>query len=202
MTVGLRRPFSSPLRYCWLRPDRSATCSCVRPFCLRNRAKFRPTSSLISICHRWQFTYYKFINYNMYIARADGYPCAKKRKVIRSRVQECIKFNTQDQAKSSRRNRPAPDGADHITPTFHSPSDTTTGNRPRSLPSEWPRLSPRQREVLFWAAHGKSAWETGQILGLTETTVKTYIADACKRLDAQNKVHAVAISLSYGLFSL
>ncbi|WP_198385589.1 helix-turn-helix domain-containing protein [Roseovarius mucosus] len=55
---------------------------------------------------------------------------------------------------------------------------------------------------MFWAAHGKSAWETAQILGLTETTVKTYIANACKKLDAQNKVHAVAICMNRRLFTL
>jgi LuxR family quorum sensing-dependent transcriptional regulator len=56
--------------------------------------------------------------------------------------------------------------------------------------------------VLFWAAHGKSAWETGRILNLTEATVKSYIASACKRLNAQNKVHAVAICMALGVFHL
>jgi len=56
--------------------------------------------------------------------------------------------------------------------------------------------------VLLWAAQGKSSWETGQILGLTEATVKSYIANACKKLNAQNKVHAVALCLVRGEFTL
>lgn len=60
-------------------------------------------------------------------------------------------------------------------------------------------LSIREREVLFWAANGKGAWETAQLLGLTEATVKSYIANACRKLGAQNKVHAVALSITHGL---
>lgn len=60
-------------------------------------------------------------------------------------------------------------------------------------------LSKREREVLSWAANGKSAWETAQLLGLTEATVKSYLANACRKLGAQNKVHAVALSIAHGL---
>ena len=48
-TVGLRRPCSSPLIYCWLKPDSSSTCSWVRPLSRRIRAKLRPTSRRMSM---------------------------------------------------------------------------------------------------------------------------------------------------------
>lgn len=67
----------------------------------------------------------------------------------------------------------------------------------------WPKttcLAPREQEVLFWAAQGKSAWETAIVLNLTESTIKFYLRNACKRLSAQNKTHAVALCLVYGLF--
>ena len=63
-------------------------------------------------------------------------------------------------------------------------------------------LAPREREVLQWAAHGKSAWETAQLLGLSERTVKFYIQRACSKLNAQNKTHAVATALARGLIQL
>src|SRR5262245_51032197 len=47
--VGLRRPRSKPLRYCWLKPERSSTASWVSPFSRRMRAKLRPTSFRISM---------------------------------------------------------------------------------------------------------------------------------------------------------
>ncbi|MCX7568065.1 helix-turn-helix transcriptional regulator [Sulfitobacter sp. F26169L] len=60
-------------------------------------------------------------------------------------------------------------------------------------------LAPREKDVLFWAAHGKSAWETSILLALSESTVKFYIRKACARLGAQNKTHAVALCLMHDL---
>jgi len=36
-------------------------------------------------------------------------------------------------------------------------------------------LTPREREVLSWAAQGKSAWETGEILGIAKRTVDEHV---------------------------
>jgi len=60
-------------------------------------------------------------------------------------------------------------------------------------------LAPREKEVLTWAALGKSAWETAVLLDLAESTVKSYIKNACSRLGAQNKTHAVAICIEHNL---
>ena len=49
--------------YCWLKPERSANCSCVRPFFSLNRLTFRPTSLRISMHRNQRITYSKFINY-------------------------------------------------------------------------------------------------------------------------------------------
>lgn len=37
-----------------------------------------------------------------------------------------------------------------------------------------PRLSKREREVLLWTAVGKSAWDIGKIITLSEATVRDY----------------------------
>jgi DNA-binding CsgD family transcriptional regulator len=53
-------------------------------------------------------------------------------------------------------------------------------------------LSPRERDVLRWAAAGKTIWETSVLLGLSEQTAQTYMRDAIRRLGCINKTHAVA----------
>jgi LuxR family transcriptional regulator, quorum-sensing system regulator BjaR1 len=54
-------------------------------------------------------------------------------------------------------------------------------------------LTDREREVLAWAAEGKTAWEIGCILSLSQRTVETYFDRACKKLGAINRIQAVAI---------
>jgi len=53
-------------------------------------------------------------------------------------------------------------------------------------------LSPRQLEVLKWAALGKTEWEVGAIMRLSTRTVKYHMAGAFARLGTPNKVSAVA----------
>lgn len=63
-------------------------------------------------------------------------------------------------------------------------------------------LTTREKEVLSWSAAGKSAWETGEILHITQRTVEEHIASAMRKLGAGNRVHAVAIALRDRIISL
>lgn len=54
-----------------------------------------------------------------------------------------------------------------------------------------PALSPRERECLLWIAEGKTYWECGMILGLSEHTVRCYLESARHKLGAANNSHAV-----------
>jgi DNA-binding CsgD family transcriptional regulator len=56
-------------------------------------------------------------------------------------------------------------------------------------------LTPRELEVLQWAAQGKTAWEIGEILRITKRTVHEHIQTAVRKLDANNISQAVAIAL-------
>jgi LuxR family quorum sensing-dependent transcriptional regulator len=56
-------------------------------------------------------------------------------------------------------------------------------------------LTPREREVIAWASQGKTAWETGEILHITQRTVEEHATRACQKLGAMNRVHAVAIAI-------
>jgi LuxR family transcriptional regulator, quorum-sensing system regulator BjaR1 len=61
------------------------------------------------------------------------------------------------------------------------------------------KLTARQREVIAWSASGKSAWEIGEIIGITQRTVEEHIAMACRNLGATNRTQAVAVSIREGL---
>ena len=58
-----------------------------------------------------------------------------------------------------------------------------------------PILTAREREVLVWAAHGKSAWEIGSILQIAKRTVDEHTQTAARKLGAANKTQAVALAL-------
>lgn len=68
--------------------------------------------------------------------------------------------------------------------------------------SERRLLSPREREVLTWAARGYSACRTATLLGIAERTVTAHVVSACDKLRAANKTAAVAQALQRGLISL
>ena len=70
---------------------------------------------------------------------------------------------------------------------------------PRTLIIAPSDLSPREREVLTWAAVGKSAWEIGVLLGISKRTVEQHVATAARKLGANNRTHAVAISVRNGI---
>jgi LuxR family quorum sensing-dependent transcriptional regulator len=61
-------------------------------------------------------------------------------------------------------------------------------------------LTPREREVLAWAAQGKSAWEIGEILMIAKRTVDEHAQTAMRKLGAVNRTQAVAIAIRHRLF--
>lgn len=60
-------------------------------------------------------------------------------------------------------------------------------------------LSPREREVLQWAAEGKTARETARLLKVSESAVNLYAARAMSKLRARTKTHAVAIAVRHAM---
>ncbi len=71
-----------------------------------------------------------------------------------------------------------------------------------TAPASARRLSAVEAEVLRWAARGKTAWETGQILGLSERNVRWHIEEAQRKLMTKNKTATVAVALVKGEISL
>ncbi|MGE5547890.1 MAG: helix-turn-helix transcriptional regulator [Solirubrobacterales bacterium] len=63
------------------------------------------------------------------------------------------------------------------------------------------RLTPREREILTWAAQGKTGWEIAQILHLAERTVIFHIENAKAKLGANSRSHAVVRAMMLGLIA-
>ncbi len=64
---------------------------------------------------------------------------------------------------------------------------------------EQPQLTPRESEALRWTMDGKTAWEVGSILGITERTAVLHINNAMRKLGCVNKHQAVLKALRLGL---
>ena len=58
-----------------------------------------------------------------------------------------------------------------------------------------PPLTAREREVLAWAAKGKSASQISQTLRISKRTVDEHTQTAARKLGAANRTQAVAIAL-------
>jgi LuxR family transcriptional regulator, quorum-sensing system regulator BjaR1 len=60
-------------------------------------------------------------------------------------------------------------------------------------------LNRREIECLHWSAEGKSSSEISTIINLSEHTVNHYLIACCKKLDAVNRVQAVAKAVRHGV---
>jgi len=62
-----------------------------------------------------------------------------------------------------------------------------------------PVVSPRQLECLVWAEAGKSARDTGQILGISQRTVEKHLEQAYEALGVRTRIQAVVRARQLGL---
>jgi LuxR family quorum sensing-dependent transcriptional regulator len=56
-------------------------------------------------------------------------------------------------------------------------------------------LSDRERDVLSWAARGKTSRDTSEILKISNETVDSHLMNARRKLGATNKSHAIALAI-------
>ena len=59
-----------------------------------------------------------------------------------------------------------------------------------------PQLTPRQRDCVALVAQGKSDWEVGQLLGISESTVHKHVEDAKRRFGVSTRIQLVVRSLA------
>jgi DNA-binding CsgD family transcriptional regulator len=62
-----------------------------------------------------------------------------------------------------------------------------------------PSLTPRELEALRWTMDGKTAWEVGSLLGISERTAALHVNNATHKLGCVNKHQAVLKALRLGL---
>lgn len=62
-----------------------------------------------------------------------------------------------------------------------------------------PRLSEREIEILKWTRDGKTSWETGRILSVSEKTVRAHLENIRNKMGVPSKHQAVLRAISLGL---
>jgi LuxR family quorum-sensing system transcriptional regulator CciR len=60
-------------------------------------------------------------------------------------------------------------------------------------------LSDREKACLRWTALGKSSWEIGQILSISENTVIFHIKNAMRKLGVRSRTLAAVKAIQLGL---
>jgi DNA-binding CsgD family transcriptional regulator len=70
-----------------------------------------------------------------------------------------------------------------------------------AAPERAPVLTPRELEALRWTMEGKTAWEVGAILGITERTAVLHVNNAMHKLGCVSKHQAVLKALRLRLIS-
>jgi len=65
-----------------------------------------------------------------------------------------------------------------------------------------PQLSPREREIMHLMAEGGTAEAIGDNLGVSIETVRTHVRNVIRKLQARNRVHAIALALERGEIAL
>lgn len=70
---------------------------------------------------------------------------------------------------------------------------------PAALQPERPKLTPRELEALRWTMEGKTAWEVGALLGISERTAVLHVNNAMHKLGCSTKHQAVLKALRLGL---
>jgi DNA-binding NarL/FixJ family response regulator len=61
-----------------------------------------------------------------------------------------------------------------------------------------PQLSPREREIMHEMAEGLTAEKIGAKLDVSIETVRTHVRNVIRKLQARNRVHAIALALERG----
>jgi DNA-binding CsgD family transcriptional regulator len=62
-------------------------------------------------------------------------------------------------------------------------------------------LTEREVEILKWTVEGKTAWEVGAILKISERTVNFHLQNVMEKFGVHNKTHAATKALHMGLLS-
>ena len=65
-----------------------------------------------------------------------------------------------------------------------------------------PILTQREREVLDLLSRGRTGEEAARVLFLSPETIRVHVRNAMRKLEAETRVHAVALAIRYGEIEL
>lgn len=60
-------------------------------------------------------------------------------------------------------------------------------------------LTTRELTCLRWASVGKTSWEMGVILGISERTINFHVHNACRKLGVHSRQAAITTAFQLGL---
>ncbi len=75
----------------------------------------------------------------------------------------------------------------------------TIRNFPKFLSNSRTKLAVREQQVLRWTSKGKTSFEISKILELSEHTINNYLANATRKMGANNRVQTVCEAMQLGL---
>jgi DNA-binding CsgD family transcriptional regulator len=64
------------------------------------------------------------------------------------------------------------------------------------------QLTSKEIECLCWCKEGKTNWEIGQILSISEKTVEFHLSNTVKKLGVSNRITAVVKGIQKGIISI
>jgi DNA-binding CsgD family transcriptional regulator len=70
-----------------------------------------------------------------------------------------------------------------------------------AAPRTGPGLTPREREIVSYLAHGLTGEEIARRLFLSPETVRTHIRNAMERMGARTRPHLIALALRHRLLA-
>lgn len=84
-----------------------------------------------------------------------------------------------------------------LVPHLHQAMSRVTDLAPMSASAML--LSNREYDIFHWMSRGKTNWEIATILDISERTVKFHVANIIRKLNANNRTHAIVLGLQQGI---
>jgi DNA-binding CsgD family transcriptional regulator len=72
---------------------------------------------------------------------------------------------------------------------------------PNALAKHTPRLSPREKECFLLVALGKSNWDIGKLLHISEASVAFHVQNVLRKMRVSTRTQAVAIGVTLGMIN-
>lgn len=70
---------------------------------------------------------------------------------------------------------------------------------PQVLDSRKPKLSPKEMECFKLVAHGKSNWDIGHLLNISEATAAFHVKNVLRKFGVSTRMQAVAMGVALGM---